>query len=145
MGGKEKKKHNVVVSVVIPVYNAETYLHDCLDVVCNQTLNDYEIICVDDCSEDHSVAILEEYRHQYNNVRIIRQPENMGAGPARNRGIQVAHGEYIAFMDADDYYQHKDSLKNLYEQAVRNDADICGGGMRYSDTSNKKKIGRAHV
>lgn len=138
MGGKEKGKHNVTVSVIIPVYNGEANLRECLDSVSNQTLNDYEIICVDDCSTDNSIAILEEYRQIHNNIKIIRQPENMGAGPARNRGIKLARGEYIAFMDADDYYQHKDSLRNLYWHAVRNNADICGGGMRYSDTSKKK-------
>lgn len=135
---KEQKK--ATVSVIIPVYNAEMHLRQCLNVVCNQTLNDFEIICVDDGSTDASLSILEEYQQICDKLKILQQPRNMGPGPARNRGIQAACGEYIAFMDADDFYQHKNSLKNLYQHAIKNDADVCGGGMRYADTSKKKSI-----
>ncbi len=138
MGNKMKEGKNVTVSVIIPVYNASEHIRECLDVVCTQSLENYEIICVDDCSTDNSVDILKEYQSTYGMLKVLRQPENAGAGPARNRGIKAARGKYIAFMDADDYYQHKDTLKNLYEQADAVQADICGGGMRYADTTTKK-------
>lgn len=138
MGNKVKENKTVTVSVIIPVYNAAEHIRECLNVVCNQSLENYEVICVDDCSTDNSVDILREYQKTYSMLKVIRQPENAGAGPARNRGMKAARGKYIAFMDADDYYQHKDTLKRLFEQAAEAKADICGGGMRYADTIKKK-------
>lgn len=131
-------KH-VTVSVIIPVYNVEENLRECLEVVCNQTLNDYEVICVDDCSTDHSYQYLLEYKKQYPCLKVFKQAENMGAGLARNAGMEHATGEYIAFMDADDYYHHKDTLLHLYKTAKEQQADICGGGMRYTENSEKLK------
>jgi len=138
MDKKESRAISRKVSVIIPVYNAEEHIRECLDSVCNQTLSNYEVICVEDCSTDQSFAILKEYEQKYPMLRVVQQPQNMGAGPARNRGMKLANGEYIAFLDADDYYQNKDSLKDLYSQAAENNADVCGGGLRYSDTTKKK-------
>lgn len=121
----------IKVSIVMPVFNAEVYLRECLDKVCRQTLQEYELICVDDCSTDNSLQILQEYQKRYPQIRIECQSENMGSGAARNKGIAAATGEYIAFMDADDYYHSKDSLRILYQKAAEHGADICGGGMRY--------------
>lgn len=92
------------VSVIIPVYNAEKYLKQCLDSICNQTLENIEIICVDDGSLDSSLAILEEYKSKDNRVKVLSQ-KNQGAGAARNYGLRVATGEYLSFLDADDFFE----------------------------------------
>ena len=91
------------VSVIIPVYNTEKYLKKCLDSVCNQTLSDIEIICIDDCSTDNSLNILKEYTLKDNRIKLIEFKENKGAAVARNTGIDEAKGEYIGFIDSDDY------------------------------------------
>jgi len=90
------------ISVIIPVYNAEKYLGQCLDSLLNQTYDDLEIICVDDGSADKSLMLLKEYALCDNRVRVLAQP-NMGQGAARNYGIEEASGCYIAFLDADDW------------------------------------------
>ena len=91
------------VSVIIPVYNVEKYLRECLDSVVNQTLKDIEIICVNDGSTDNSLQILEEYASQDSRIKIINNEKNMFAGPSRNKGLTASSGEYVYFMDSDDY------------------------------------------
>ena len=91
------------VSVIIPVYNAEKYLRQCLDSVVNQTLREIEIICVDDGSTDGSLAILQEYAANDARIKVLTQ-KNQYAGVARNNGMAAAQGKYFAFLDADDYY-----------------------------------------
>ena len=113
----------VKVSVIIPVYNTEQYLGQCLDSVIGQTLKDIEIICVDDGSWDRSPEILRWHAAADGRIRIIRQ-QNSGLGEARNSGLKAATGEYIAFLDSDDWYEPA-ALEKLYEQAVKDDADIC--------------------
>lgn len=90
------------ISIIIPVYNAEKYLYDCLDSLINQTLKNTEIICIDDGSTDNSYEILCEYAAKDNRF-IILQQENKGAGAARNKGMEIAKGEFLAFLDADDF------------------------------------------
>lgn len=111
------------VSVIIPVYNEEQYLRECLDSVCAQTMKDIEIICVDDGSTDASCEILEEYVRKDNRVSVYHQ-QNQFAGIARNNGLGHATGEYIAFLDCDDFFA-PDNLKCMYNQAKKMDADIC--------------------
>jgi glycosyltransferase involved in cell wall biosynthesis len=89
------------VSIIIPVYNVEKYLAECLDSAIGQTLRDIEIICVDDGSTDRSPEILDEYAKKDSRIIVIHQ-QNAGPGPARNVGIDLAKGEYIAFLDSDD-------------------------------------------
>ena len=120
----------VKVSVIIPAYNSEQYLRQCLDSVVKQTLEEIEIICIDDGSTDATYHIFREYEEKYNNIQIYTQ-ENQGVSYARNRGIMLATGEYIAFMDADDYYYDGDTLKCLYETAKKENASICGGSLIY--------------
>lgn len=91
-----------LVSIVIPVYNVELYLRECLDSVISQTYHNLEIICVNDGSPDNSLSILEEYAAKDSRIRIISQ-ENAGISVARNTGMDVATGEYIYFLDSDDY------------------------------------------
>ena len=110
------------VSVILPVYNVGNYLNDSLNLLLNQTLNDIEIICVNDGSTDNSLLILEDFSLKDSRIKIINQ-ENMGAGIARNNGMNIAQGEYIYFMDADDIVTI-DILEKLYYNAINNDSDF---------------------
>ncbi len=110
------------VSVIIPVYNVEKYLRECLDSVVNQTLKDIEIICVNDGSTDSSLKILEEFALQDNRIKIINQ-ENQGAGAARNNGMNSAQGEYLLFLDSDDFFDLR-MFEKLYNKAVSTNSDI---------------------
>lgn len=116
------------ISVIIPVYNTEKFLSECLDSVLKQTLKDIEIICIDDGSTDNSMQVLRDYNQKYNNVLIFTQ-KNSGAGIARNLGIKKSKGEFIAFMDSDDIYPDNDILETLYKKAIENNVLICGGEM----------------
>lgn len=120
----------LLVSVIIPVYNAERHLKECLDSCLEQTLEQIEIICVNDGSTDHTEEILNQYAKEYLNMIILHQ-ENQGAGVARNLGIEHARGQYITFMDLDDYYPNKDALKKLYDAAVRKKVYACGGSALF--------------
>lgn len=92
------------ISVIIPVYNTEKYLRECLDSVVNQTLRDIEILCVDDGSTDRSPQILREYAERDSRVRVFSQ-EHINAGAARNTGLSHAVGEYLSFLDSDDFFE----------------------------------------
>src|SRR5699024_6015694 len=92
------------VSVIVPVYNSELYLKDCLDSLVNQTLKDLEIIIVDDASTDKSLKIIMEYKNKYPNIiKVFQNEQNKGQGASRNVGLSLATGEYIGFLDSDDY------------------------------------------
>lgn len=116
----------IKISIIIPVYNSENFLRKCLDSICNQTLKDVEIICIDDFSTDNSVSILEEYSSMYNNLKVIKLLENQGAANARNIGIEIAKGEYLGFIDSDDWID-LDFYENLYKKADETNADIIKG------------------
>lgn len=118
----------VKVSVIIPCYNVEKYLRECLDSVVNQTLKEIEIICINDGSPDRSLDILKEYQKQDSRFVIIDQ-ENQGVGRARNNGIKAARGEFICFMDPDDWYPESDVLEVLYFSAKKEGVKICGGSL----------------
>ena len=114
------------VSVIIPIYNTEKYLKRCLDSVCNQTLSDIEIICINDCSTDNSLEILREYSAKDERVKVIDFKKNKGAAVARNIGIDEAQGEYIGFVDSDDFVD-LDFYEKLYTKAIETGADIVKG------------------
>ncbi len=118
------------VSVVVPVYNTERYLSTCLDSLLRQTLNDIEIIVVDDGSVDASSRIADEYAAGNENIKVIHQL-NQGLGPARNTGIVAAQGEYIGFVDADDWVDER-MYESLYLLASGSSADICYTGLKYA-------------
>lgn len=110
------------VSVIIPVYNVEEYLRQCLDSVINQTLKEIEIICVDDGSTDSSLEILKEYAAKDPRITVITQ-QNLHAGVARNAGLAVAKGEYLSFLDSDDFFE-LNMLKETYNKAIKDNSDI---------------------
>ena len=120
------------VSVIIPVYNTAKDLKECLDSVISQTLDDIEIICINDGSPDNSLEILREYAQKDTRFVIIDQ-KNKGAGAARNIGISQAVGEFVAFMDADDKYPDNQVLEDLYSKVIENNVLICGGEINCFD------------
>lgn len=107
------------VSVIVPVYNSEQELRDCLDSLVEQTEKDIEIIVIDDASTDNSPAIEAEYQKKYPNVKVYRNERNLGQSETRNRGIELAEGDYIAFLDSDDYV-NSGMYEELYQAAVDN-------------------------
>lgn len=120
------------VSVIIPVYNAAAHLRECIDSVLGQTLKDFEVWCVDDGSTDESLEILAEYAAADPRLKVIEQ-RNAGAGAARNAALAVATGEYLCFLDADDFFVYT-MLANMYRPCVAKRADIGLCQTRYFDT-----------
>lgn len=114
--------NDVKVSIIIPVYNPGELLNRCLDSASNQTLKDIEIICIDDGSSDGSLDILNRYAKNDSRFKVLSQP-NLGAGIARNKGLEYANGEYIVFLDSDDYIE-SDMCECLYNHAKRLDSDL---------------------
>ena len=110
------------ISVIVPVYNAESYLQECADSLLQQTFRDVEFIFVDDGSTDRSVEFLEEYRQKDDRIQILRQ-QNQYAGVARNNGMKAATGKYIIFLDADDFFEPT-MLEEAYNCAEENQAQI---------------------
>ena len=118
-------KYDVQVSIIIPVYNTGEYLKECLDSVTNQTLKNIEIICIDDCSTDSSLDILKQYAERDARIKVIHNKENMGApGAVKNIGIRIAKGEYLGFVDSDDYVD-LDYFEKLYYLAAANNSDVA--------------------
>lgn len=116
------------VSVIIPVYNAAAHLEECLKSVCAQTLNDIEIICVNDGSTDTSATILEAAAKADSRIRVLTQA-NAGAAAARNNALEHIQGDFVAFMDADDLYPSQDTLSTLYTAATAAKVPMSGGGI----------------
>ena len=112
----------VKVSVIVPIYNSEKYLTQCLDSIINQTLKDIEIICINDGSTDKSLSILKKYSSIDNRIKII-STENKGAGAARNLGLELATGKYIAFVDADDWIA-EETYEILYSKLNSSNLDL---------------------
>ena len=125
-----KEEYMAKVSIIIPVYNAEKYLRECLDSLTGQTLKDIEIICVDDGSTDTSLSILEEYKRRDSRIKVLHQ-QNQYAGTARNKGIPEASGEYLLFLDADDFFDLT-LCEKVYARGVQYKADVVFfGAVRY--------------
>ena len=126
------------ISIIIPVYNAEKYLYDCLDSLINQTLKNTEIICIDDGSTDNSYEILCEYATKDNRF-IILQQENKSAGAARNKGMEIAKGEFLAFLDADDFFEH-DMLEITLNKIEKTQADFVIFNSNQFDDKTKQFV-----
>lgn len=116
--------NHVKVTVIIPVYNCECYLEQCLDSILNQTVREIEVICINDCSQDNSAQILDVYANRDKRIQVIHNERNKGAGACRNLGIRNAVGKYISFVDSDDFCE-LDMLEKLYKQCEQNQLDIC--------------------
>ena len=124
-----------LVSVIIPVYNVEKYLEKCLDSIINQTYKNLEIICINDGSTDSSLEILQKYAEKDNRIKVVNQ-ENKGSGATRNVGLEIAQGEFISFIDSDDFVD-----KNLYKNCIEKitpDIDVIVFGAKTVNLKNNK-------
>ena len=120
------------VSVIIPVYNVSEYLPTCLDSILSQTLENIEVICVDDGSTDNSLAILQKYTERDSRLTVFQQ-KNKGGGAARNLGLNYALGKYVSFLDADDFFE-PDMLEKAYVASEKNNLDILIFNYYYYNT-----------
>ena len=120
------------ISIIVPVYNAEKYIDRCLHSLINQTLKDIEIIVIDDGSKDNTNKILQKYKDK---IKIIKQ-KNSGVATARNKGLEIATGEYIYFVDSDDWIE-KDTLEKLYSKAIDNNYDCVMCNFWYINDNKK--------
>lgn len=133
IGGKMLK-----ITVVIPCYNAEIFIDKCLNSITNQTLNEIEIIVINDGSTDKSLDIINNHKNN-NNLRIVDK-KNEGTSQTRNLGIDLAKGEYIYFVDADDYLENKFVLEKIYNECKKNDLDILVFDYFRDNNDNKEYI-----
>jgi glycosyltransferase involved in cell wall biosynthesis len=124
---------SIKVSIIVPIYNVEQYLRRCLDSLINQTLKEIEIILVNDCSPDNCQSIMEEYAGKDKRVILIKHESNQGVSVARNNGMNIARGEYIGFVDPDDYVD-LDFYEKLYRETENNrELDIVKGNVKMTD------------
>ena len=128
------------VSILVPVYNVEKYLRECLDSIINQTLKDIEIICINDGSTDSSAQILEEYRFKDKRIKVINKA-NSGYGASMNRGLEEATGEYIGIVESDDFVR-PEMFEKLYDIANKNNLDMVKSDF-YNFYTTKKQARQA--
>ncbi|HNW26104.1 MAG TPA: glycosyltransferase [Candidatus Gastranaerophilaceae bacterium] len=130
---------NPKISIIVPVYNNEKFLSECLDSICRQTFSDIEIICINDGSTDNSLSILEEYALKDKRIILLNQ-ENKGLGYTMNRGIKTASGDFIGIVESDDYIL-ENMYESLYKIAVKNDADFVKSNFCvFYDEENSRKF-----
>ena len=123
----------VKISVILTVYNTEKYLSECLESILHQSLTNFELICINDASTDNSLTILSEYTEKDFRICVYDMPENKGVSYCRNFGFSKAQGEYVIFLDSDDYFKLT-MFQEMYELAKQDDADIAiCNSMKYDD------------
>ncbi len=130
------------ISIIVPVYNVENYLRECLDSLVNQTFTDYEIICINDGSTDSSLEILKEYETRYPCIRLIDK-ENEGYGKTINRGFTEANAPYIGIVESDDFVK-ADMFEKLYAAMVREQADVVKCNFYKFTTEDGEDIDYSH-
>ena len=133
----------MLVSIIVPVYNVEKYLRQCLDSLRKQTYLNIEVIMVDDGSKDSSGKICDEYAEKYANFSVIHK-ENAGLGMARNTGLEVASGRYVYFFDSDDYID-SDEIECMMSEIMDNDADACLTGYQEVEDDGGCILSRAYT
>lgn len=128
------------ISVIVPIYNTEKYIHRCINSILNQSLRDIEIILVDDGSKDNCGQIVDEYQKSDSRIKVIHK-ENGGLWSARNAGLGIAMGKYISFVDSDDWIE-KEMLEKMFDKAEVYKADlvICNYNRVYSDRIEKNRL-----
>lgn len=132
-----------LISVIIPVCNVEKYLHRCVDSVIAQTYQNLEIICVDDGSVDESGKICDQYAVRDARIKVIYQ-ENQGLSAARNKGLDAAEGEYIAFVDSDDYIL-EDMYKKMLDKLLNYNVDLCVCQWQYEFSDGRQVVKRKNI
>ena len=128
----------VKVSVIVPVYNGEAYIRQCVESILDQSLREVQVICVDDGSTDGTVQVLEELCKKDDRLQILKQ-KNQYAGAARNFGMSVAEGEYLIFLDADDFF-HRRMLETMYQKCKEDKAQICVCDGQIYDENTKEYL-----
>ncbi|MBQ7287428.1 MAG: glycosyltransferase family 2 protein [Candidatus Gastranaerophilales bacterium] len=131
---------NPKISIIIPMYNVEKYLKQSLDSAINQTLKDIEIIIIDDCSTDNSLALAQDYAKNDKRIVVLSQEFNQGQGIARNKALDIASGEYIMFLDPDDWFEI-DACEKAYNQISTNNNEIVFFNL-YSWKERNGKLGK---
>ena len=132
------KKISPKVSIIVPVYNVESYLHNCINSICNQTFNNFEVLLIDDGSTDKSGKICDQYAHKDKRFRVIHT-DNNGLSSARNKGILLSRGDFITFIDSDDYVSN-DLLEHMITIQNITNADIVSITHITTHTTRKKTI-----
>lgn len=130
-------ENHVVISVIVPVYNVEKYLSQCIESILNQTFNNWELILIDDGSTDNSGEICDEYATKDNRIRVIHK-ENGGISSARNTGLNATKGDYIAFVDSDDYIA-MDMFEKMLDIAIKTNADMVKCGFNEFNINSVKR------
>lgn len=126
------------VSVIIPVFNVENYINRCLDSILAQTLIDIEVICIDDCSTDNSYEIVRQYAAEDIRLKCFRNEQNIGQGLTRSRGLDIAQGEYVAFVDSDDWIE-PNMYESLYEVTNEKKYDLVCCNLSYDFMNGESK------
>lgn len=136
-----------IISIIVPVYNGEKYIGRCIESIQGQTLTDWELILVDDCSQDNSLCVIQDYANKDKRIRVKHQEANLGPMVARHTGDQMATGQYITYCDSDDTFPPS-ALKKLYDVAISSDADIVLGNYcriyangKHKEIKNKLRYG----
>lgn len=118
-----------IISIIVPVYNVEKYLKDCIESILKQSMQDFELILVDDGSTDSSGTICDRYAEKDSRIKVVHT-KNGGLSAARNAGIEIARGEFVAFVDSDDYVL-PEFIEQMYKKILETDADICECNFSY--------------
>ena len=126
------------VTVIVPVYNKEMFISRCVESIIHQSMTDWELILVDDCSSDNSLSVMNDYAKDDDRIIVRHQKENHGPMIARRLGDEMAKGDYITYCDADDYLPSS-ALQTLYDEAIRTGADIVSGNHEYFMTDGTRK------
>lgn len=129
--------NSALISIIVPVYNVELYLQKCIDSILNQTYRNKEIIIVDDGSTDNSINIINEYEKKYKEIQVVRQ-KNMGVSVARNVGLNLSNGQYVTFIDADDYIEEH-AIEDMVDKIVKEKSDMCVFGFNTILENNSRK------
>src|SRR5699024_8754189 len=133
-----KMNTDIMVTVIVPAYNVEQWIKRCIDSICNQSFSNLEIIVIDDGSTDNTFKVLQECAKKDKRIRIIHQ-ENSGLVAVREKGIKLAKGEYVGFVDGDDVIE-PDMYERLVENAIKYDAEIAHCGIKYCFYDGRVKL-----
>lgn len=135
-----------LISIIVPVYNVEKFIEETMDCVLAQTHTEWELLLVEDCSSDDTAAVIQRYMERAGEprIRLIRQPSNMGAARARNRGLQEANGRYISYLDADDLWAPEKLEKELAFMKEK-DAAFVFTGYEFADENGRGTGKVVHV
>lgn len=133
---------NPFFSIIIPVYNCEKTIEETLNSVISQTINDYEIIIINDSSSDNTMELVEKYKDKFNDIKVISNFKNLGVAESRNRGFQMAVGKYVALLDGDDVWVN-DKLEKQRSVIESTGCDICCTAYNFID-SNSQSIKKTY-